>query len=69
MAAEVLDEVAEQTLDEQRSNNGDGYVLGGVFSLPSHSGHRFKSDQDQNGDRGLNEDPTELVRRTRPTRH
>ena len=52
---EILEQVADQPLDQQRSDDGDGNMFGGVLSLASHRGHRFKSDQDQNGDRGLNE--------------
>ncbi len=60
---EILDQVADQSLNQQRGNDGDGYMLGWIFSLASHRGYRFEADQDQNGDRGLNEQVTEFVRR------
>ena len=60
---EVLDQVADQPLNQQRGDDGDGDVFGRIFGLASHRGDRFEADQDENGDRGLNEQKAEFVRR------
>ena len=48
-------------LNQQRNDNRNGNVPLGVFGFAAHGGHRFESDQDQNGDRGLNEHPAKIV--------
>ena len=60
--SEILKQVTDQPLNEQRSDDGNGYVLGWILGLASHRGHRFEADQDQNGDRCLDEHVTEFVR-------
>ena len=59
---EIFNEVAHQALNQERSDNGDGNMPGGIFGLASHRGDRFKADQDENGDCGLNEQEAEFVR-------
>ena len=61
VGAEVLKQVTEQSLDEQRCDDGDGNMLGWIFGLASHRGDRFKADQNQNRNRSLNEHPAEFV--------
>ena len=58
---EVLKQVAEQPLNQQRRDDRNWYVLRWILSLAAHRGHRFEADQNQNRDRGLDEHPAELV--------
>ena len=53
---EILDQVADHPLNQQRGDDGDGNMLGWVLGLASHRGHRFEADQNQNGDGCLDED-------------
>ena len=59
----VFDQIADQSLNDQRTDDRDGDMLGGVLGLTAHRGDGLKAHQDQNGDRGLNEDKVQLVRR------
>ena len=58
---EILEQVTERPLHQQRRDHRDGDVALGVLGLASHRGHRFESDQNQNRDRGLHEHPAEVV--------
>ena len=60
---EVLEQIAEGSLHQQRGDDRDGNVALGVLGLAAHRGHRFESDQDQNRDGGLHEHPAEVVHR------
>ena len=63
---EILEQVAERALNQQRGDHRDGDVALGVLGLAAHRGDRFESDQDQNGDRGLHEHPAPVVRTRSP---
>src|SRR6516165_10486222 len=58
----IFEQVAEQTLYEQRDNYSDGNVAPGILGLAAHGGNRFEADQDQDCHRGLNEHPAPVVR-------
>src|SRR5215469_7667504 len=62
VGAEVLDEVTEQPLNQQRSDDGDRNMFLWVFGFASHRRDGFKSHEDENGNRRLDEYPTEPVR-------
>ena len=59
---EIFNQVAHQALNQQRGDHGNGNVLGGIFGLAAHRGHRFEANQDENGDGGLDEQKAEFVR-------
>ncbi len=61
--AEVLEEVAEAPLHQQRGDDGDGDVALGVLRLAAHGGDGLEADQDQDGDGRLDEYPGDAVRR------
>ena len=52
---EILDQITDQALNQQRGNDGDRYMFGGILRLAPHRGDRFEADQDENRDCGLNE--------------
>ena len=52
---EILDQITERPLHQQRDDHGDGNVAFGVLRFAAHGRHRFESDQDQDGDSRLNE--------------
>ena len=57
----VLEEITDQSLDQQREDDRHGDVAFGVPRFTSHRCDRFEADQDQDGDRGLNHHPVEAV--------
>ena len=59
---EVLKQVADQALDQQRRDHRDRNVAFRVLGLAPHRGHRLESHQDQDGHGGLNENPAPIVR-------
>ena len=59
---EILKQVAKQPLNEERSDDGDGNVLGWIFGFASHRSDRFEADQDENCNCCLDEHVAQLVR-------
>ena len=59
----ILEQVTEAALNDQREDDGLGNVALGVLGFFTHRRDRFKSDEDENRDAGLNDDVAELVRR------
>ncbi len=60
---EVLNQIAEDSLDAERQQHGPWNVALGVACLLTHRSYRLEPDQDENGDAGLNDDERESMRR------
>ena len=60
---EILDQITDKALNQERGDDGNRYMLGGILCLASHRGYRLKADQNENGDRCLNEHEADVVRR------
>ncbi len=62
VGGEVLEEVEDDALHQQRGEDGDGDVALGVLGLTAHGGDGLEADQDQDRDGRLDEDPGPFVR-------
>ena len=60
VGGEVLEQVADHALDEQREEHRPGNVPLGVLRFLAHRGHRLETDQDQDRDTGLDEGKFQL---------
>ena len=62
VGCEILNQVTDQALNQQRGDDRDGNMFGWILRFASHGGHRFESDQNQDRDRCLNEHPVQVMR-------